>query len=254
MKLSTHKLNLKIAVICANFGGYDNCATQINHICDYNVFDWYYISDTNVNCNEWKLCNNFTYHINAVPSALNNDFNRMYSKYYKAQSINIDIFKTYNYIIWIDASFIIQNINFVNDILKLISTTDNKIFLFEHSQRNNIKDEYLESYKLQKYKNQDLLRQITKYYKNGYTEGLYENGFIIYKNCDEIKELMNDWWNEIIIYSYQCQISLAYILYKYKIKIKLLNEPSFIKGTECGFASRGSIWNNKLIGYVRCHI
>jgi len=242
----------KIAVISANFGGYDNNPTNLSKIKNYKNFDWYYITDNkNIKNSYWNICLNYMYH-NNIKKIHNNDENRMYSKFYKTQIINIDLFRNYEYIIWIDASFIITNNNFIYDINNLITKNlNNNFFIFEHSERTNIKDEYIESIKIKnKYLNQNLDKQITDYYNNNYKNGLYENGFFIYKNNSIMNNIMNEWWNEIQKYSYQCQISLAYVLSTNNIKPYLLNEPDFIKGDIQG---KGSIWNNKLIGYVRDH-
>ena len=244
----------KIAVISANFGGYDDKPTDLSKIKNYKNFDWYYITDNkNIKNSCWKICFNYMYHINNIKNFHNNDTNRMYSKFYKTQIINIDLFRKYEYIIWIDASFVITNNNFIDDINNLITKNLNEnFFIFEHSERTNIKDEYIESIKnIKKYSNQDLHKQITDYYNKNYKDGLYENGFFIYKINSIINNVMNEWWNEIQEYSYQCQISLAYVLPNNNINPYLLNEPDFVKGKIQG---NGSIWNNNLIGYVRNHI
>jgi hypothetical protein len=243
----------KIAVISVNFGNYDNNPTDIKNIHNYDYFDWYYITDNKeIISNSWNIITYYDYHIKNINKFHNNDFNRMYSKFYKTQIINIEFFNKYEYFIWIDASFIINNINFIKDIISLLTNNPKEIlYIFEHSERDNIKEEANTSITLQKYNKQNLNNQIEFYYSNGYKTNLYESGFMIYKNNFIINKLMNDWWNEIIKYSYQCQLSLPYILFKNNIKPYLLNEKQFVKGKNISY---GSIWKNNLIGYMRNHI
>ena len=246
--------NYKIAVICLNYGNYDSIESNITNIKDYHIFNWFYLTD-NIKNNDkqygWKYMNDLKYHNIYIDKIHNNDTNRMISKFYKTQLLNITSMNNFDYIIWMDASIIIENTYFISDILNLITNNkESEFFIFEHSERNNIKDEYFASFFLEKYKNQDLENQINNYYNNNYKDGLYESGFFIYKNNFNIKKMMNNWWEEIQKYSYQCQLSLPYVLQKNNINIFKLNEPDFVKGVVMG---NGSVWKNKLCGYVRNH-
>jgi hypothetical protein len=245
--------NGEIAVVSVNFGSYDSTSTDIRNIGNYGYFDWFYITDNiNISNNGWTILSREKYHLENIPTIHNNDPNRMYSKFYKTQLLNIESFFTkYKYIIWLDASFIIENVNFVEDILRLLNGNQQEdFFIFEHSERDSVQLEYLASITLSKYFNQNLDVQVKKYYLDGYRTGLYETGFMIYKVNQKIIMLMDDWWDEIQKYSYQCQVSLPYVLYKNNIKPYLLNEPSFKKGIPQG---NGSVWRNNLVGYVRNH-
>ena len=240
-----------IAVISCNYGDYDKSVSNINNIKNKNYFDWYYFTDkfTNIK-NGWNIITKNYYNIDNDfnhKKIHNNNNNYMYSKYIKCQHHKIDILKKYKYIIHLDGSFEITNINFVNDILSIIRK--NIFFIFEHYYRNTIEEEYIISNTIKKYENQNMLMQIKRYYKNKYIDNtLYESGFFIYKKTNKTIKLMNEWFNEIIDYSFQDQISLPYIIQKYNINPYILNENNFIKKN-----INGSVWNNKLIGYVREH-
>jgi len=238
--------NKEVVVITCNFGNYDLNDNDIRKLNNYNLFDWVYFSDNKIEDKGYLNIND-----NLFPDSiniLNNDKDRMKSKFYKFQSINFNFIKDYKYIIWMDASIIIENNNFVNDIVSIIKNNlDIDIFLFEHYKRNSILEEYLECKDYDKYKNQNLKKQIEFYYSKGLDDNkLFESGFLIYKNNDKIINMMNDWWKETINYGYQCQISLPYVLYTNKINFKLLNEDNFVKGN-----LNGSIWINKLFGRVK---
>ena len=242
-------LNKEIAVVTANIGIYDKEATNLQIINNYNYFDWYYFVDEKSRnlSNDW----NVTYlDINNHKINFHNNINMMYAKYFKVQSNKIELLQKYKYIIWIDSSIIINNINFVLDILNIIQENYNTdFFIYEHYCRNNIYDELNISINLDKYNNLNIIGQVDNYYYNNYKDtNLYEAGFFIYKNNNLMHIILNEWWDEIIKYSYQDQISLPYILWKNNIIPNILNDEDFVKGE-----LQGSIWNNKLIGYVRDH-
>lgn len=243
----------QIAVISANFGMYDDLPSNIKKLLiDYNYFDWYYFMDI-PKLNK-KIINGWTFiysndHKNTQHIRhIHNNKNMMYAKYYKCQSNNIKILNKYEYIIWMDASIEITNKIFIYDILNLINK-NNDFYIFEHAQRQDIRNEYIISTSINKYNNQDMLGQINFYYSNGFKDNiLYECGFFIYKQNSIVNKLFNDWWYQILKFSYQDQLSFPYVVFQNKIKPYLLNEPNFIKRS-----NNGSIWNNKLIGYVKCH-
>jgi GR25 family glycosyltransferase involved in LPS biosynthesis len=239
-------MNKEIAVICCNYGNYDINENNINKLNNNNIFDWYYFTDAKINLDNWNVINN-DYHSNNIKNVHNNDINRMISKYYKFQSLNINILQKYKYLIWMDTAIVIENKDFVNNIINLVISNNNEIFIFEHYKRDSIKDEFFESMNLYKYKNQNMIKQVKEYIKNGLCDNkLYETGFIVYKNCESIKKLMNDWWNEINLHSYQCQISAPYVFYKNNIDPFILNEFNFKKQH-----LEGSVWKNNLYGYVK---
>jgi GR25 family glycosyltransferase involved in LPS biosynthesis len=240
------KSNKEVVVITCNFGNYDLNENNILQLNNNNLFDWIYFSDSKINSNGYLniIDNYFPETINI----LNNDKNRMKCKFYKFKSINFNFMKNYKYIIWMDASIIIENKNFVNDVISIIQNNlDIDLFLFEHYKRKTIYEEYIESKDYPKYNNQNLKGQIEFYKSIGFIDNnLFESGFLIYKNNNKIINMMNDWWNETLKYGYQCQISLPFVIFKNKINFKLLNENNFTKGK-----LDGSIWKNKLFGRVK---
>lgn len=244
-------LKKDIAVISCNYGNYDDSLSNINSIKNKKYFDWYYFTDEFINIkNGWNIITKNYYNIDndfSHKKIHNDNNNYMYSKYIKCKHNKIDLLKKYKYIIHLDGSFEITNINFVNDILSIIRK--NIFFIFEHYYRNTIKEEYIESKNIKKYNNQNMLMQIEKYYNNKYIDKtIYESGFFIYKKTNKTIKLMNEWFDEIFNCSFQDQLSLPYIIWKYNINPYFLNENNFIKKN-----IDGSVWNNKLIGYVREH-
>jgi hypothetical protein len=241
-------LEKDIAVITANIGKYDKEPTNILNLDYYEYFDWYYFTDNIINYNYgWQYINNIS--DICIDKIHNNNLNMMYAKFYKIQANKLDILNKYKYIIWLDSSIEINNNNFVIDILNLLQNNKNNFYIFEHYIRNTIREEYEISKTIAKYDNQEMYEQINNYYNKNYIDNkLYEAGFFIYKNTTNISKMLNDWWFEIIKYSYQDQLSLPYVIQKNNIIPYLLNESHFIKNY-----LPGSVWNNKLIGFVRNH-
>ena len=233
-----------IALITANYGNYD-IIKEIN-INNKDFFDWYLFTDhniDNIDNKDYKVINyplDFDY-------AHNNDFNRLYAKYIKCQALNIDILTKYKYIIWTDNSLKITNKNLIQDIIHLLESKE-ELYFYDHSHRNNINDEYEISKLFSKYNNSKMDEQIQKYNEQFTNNNLYESGIFIYKNNEDNIKLFNDWWEEIINYSYQCQLSLPYVLWKNNKTPFLLNDKNFIKKHK-----KGSVWNNKLFGLIYNH-
>jgi hypothetical protein len=231
-----------IAVITANYGDYDTIK-DIN-INNKDYFDWYLFTDCSVNTTHYNVIQyplHFEY-------AHNNDFNRLYAKYIKCQALNIDILKKYKYIIWTDSSLKIKNNNLIQDVIHLLKNKKD-LYFYDHCCRNNINDEYKLSKKLSKYNNSKLDEQMKKYNEDLFINtSLYETGIFIYKNNVDNIKLFNEWWEENINYSYQCQLSLPYVLWKNNKTPFLLNDANFIKKN-----IKGSVWNNKLFGTIYKH-
>ena len=236
---------IKVAVITCNINNYDTYQNNINDIYNNKLFDWFYIGDTDINGLNFINVSNFKeefikYNILDKPD--------LQCKYFKTNLINFDIFKKYNYLIWMDAS-IILNKNFVLDTINNIKKNYD-IYLFKHKKNLNISEEFTDSICLSKYYKYDmnLYKQCKDYLKN-YPTSLYENGFyIIKKNNYNIKKIFQNWWEEIIKYkSTQCQISLSYVIDSKNIKIYLLNEKFSIK-----YDLNKNIWINNLF-HVKLH-
>ena len=231
----------KIAIITSIYGEYDVLKEQ--NINNKNIVDWYCFTDSkNLKSKGWNI-NNIPYHMNEFNEYYSNlkkdnlkHYNMMSAKYYKINSHKVDILQKYDYYIWIDGSIFLQK-DFIKNIYKVINKTNKEVIHFKHSARDNIKDEYLFSKDMMKYKMINLYKQYNDYIKYGFTDnkGLYENTIIIRKNVKKINNAFEKWFQENIKYGFQDQISLPYIYWKYNINPYLINE---------------NVFNNKLYSYV----
>lgn len=246
-----------IAIVSANYGGYDASPSNLTTLYNIGAVDWYYFTDNHtVEDPVWNIIHTKEAPCNSM-AAHNRDLNRLYSKYYKIQAAHHNpLLEKYKYVVWMDASVLIENKYFVRDICNLIQENREKdLFIFEHYFRDNIREELNASLLLKsdKYKYQDIRKQVDTYLKDeAFAKQKYmlsETGFFILKKSETTKRCMDDWWTENIKYSFQCQLSLPYVVYKNQVAVYRLNEPNFVK-----HAKPGSVWKNKLFGHVRTHV
>lgn len=222
---------MKIAVVCANFGDYDEVYSNPNLI-DKEKFNWYLFTDNNnLNSDFWTVVTNDNYLSNVIEGK--NDFkelkensqtwNMMAAKYYKLQTHKLSFLKDYDYFVWIDSSISILNNNFVNDLLEMLNNGDIELINFIHPERDNIIDEGNLSIRMDKYQNQDILKQVDNYTSLGFNEkGLFWCGFFCRKNNIKMNKIFDDWWIENIQKSFQDQLSYPYVLWKNNKKPDLI--------------------------------
>jgi hypothetical protein len=239
IELFKNKKELKIACITSIYGEYDNLKTP--NINGLEYIDWYCFTDNNnIKSNIWKIINR-PYHIENMKKEFNNYknhynnisdiniLNMMSAKYYKIMTHEIDILKKYDYYIWIDGSIFLRP-TFLNNIIEIINQDNINLINFKHSVRDNVRDEVITSIEMDKYKNQEIIKQYNEYLEKGFLDkrGLYENTVIIRRNNKIINNLFNKWWIHNLKYSYQDQISYPYILSKYNLNPDyIINENVF---------------------------
>ena len=237
----------KIALVTVNLNKYDS--VKINSTKN----DWYYITDTDtINENKDKGLNYifidvnhlFKYGINLNELSQNNP--SFISKLIKTKSIAIKLFKCYQYVIWIDASIKIK-MDFDIKVKQLISYNYD-LYIYRHYSNENIFEEYSIASTLEKYYtfNNNMYEAMNQYIKNGTSNGLYETGFIIYKNVTLVHKFTKDWFEEIKKYGNECQLSFpTAINNNKKLSIFNLNTLSSVKGQQLG-----SVWNNDMFEVV----
>jgi hypothetical protein len=233
-----------IVIVTSNFGNNnENKNDFIGNILNKEYFDWYYFTNSNSKIEGWNIINNNYYEKLGVKL---ND-NNLKIQFYKTQNINIDLLNKYSYIIWIDPNMIIDNLNFVNDIINLLEKNINsELFIFENYAYNSVNEEQINNLDLNNTIKTKLINQLNSYIENGYTNNkLYESGFLIYKNNDNNKKLMNDWWFESKNDINLTNLSFSYVISKNIIISYILNEGNFTKGK-----IEGSINKNNLIGHI----
>ena len=212
-----------IAIILCNYTNYN-----INPIKLNSNIKWFYMTnctDINVDINNIEIIND-DYHTQYVN--FNNNANKnkelLIETFYKTQILNLDKINNYKYILWIDKNV---NIDTINNLLNNIKTIlKNKHDIFIYSSNKNIRNEHKDASLLLIYDNQKLFEQVKKNTYNN-INNIYNTNFIIYKNCEEIKIMMNNWWKEINDYSLNDNISFSYVLHKNTIQYKILSNNIF---------------------------
>ena len=202
------KKNYKVAVLTSNYGNYDYFH-DIDNIKNYKIFDWYYFTDDEkIKSNYWNIIKK-KYHDSKSNSMMS-------EKYYKIQHHNIDIIKDYDYIIWIDSAFNITNDNFVLDTIELIE--NNNFVINYNPELKTIKEELHGSFQVHTKYGNTIENQYNSYIKDGLPSNFinYSAGFFIKKLNDKLNKFFDKWWNEILNYSFNDQISLSYLSWKNK--------------------------------------
>ena len=101
------------------------------------------------------------------------------------------------------------------------------IVMNEHRTRNKVSDEMKSvlSFKKEKIEVIQIIKE--RYKKNKFPDnlGLIEASFILRRhNEKDCINIMEKWWNEIKMYSHRDQLSICYVLWKEKKKIKLIDK------------------------------
>lgn len=190
---------MKVAVYRTIFGNYENIKPILNQSID---FDYYCITD-NV---ELTLPGCKT----IVPLYPRQDLHpRLRAKYFKLFPYEIPELNNYDVTIYIDGSINITDSDFIAWCLRNLK---GDMLLFKHPQRNCIYDEFNASKELNKYKNEMQDCQLTFYSSfHPRKAGLYACGVLVRRDSDILRKVMHCWWDEIIKYSWQDQVSLPVV-------------------------------------------
>lgn len=134
----------------------------------------------------------------------------------------------YEYTIWLDANFIINNADAINYYMR--ECKSNKILLYRHfclggMHRKCILEEARFSWRNHEYRQEKMQDQVQQYFnveKYPINNGLYQSGFLFRNNKDIDVINFNALWNAEILkwctVKPQCQVSLPYCLWKSNIK------------------------------------
>ena len=198
-KLIEDVKNSKIAIYTSFIGNYDNLKDPefIDDNCDYICFT----DNTSVKSEIWKI----------IPIETSNLDNNRIAKQFKV--LPHKYLKEYKYSFWIDGSFRITGSirEYVCKYLK------NPILNVVHDERDCIYEETNFSSSMARYPTAILTKQIEYYKSKKFPAhyGLISGGFIFRQhNNPKVIQLMEDWWEEILKYTNQDQISYVYVCWK----------------------------------------
>ncbi|WP_296796680.1 glycosyltransferase domain-containing protein [uncultured Methanobrevibacter sp.] len=189
----------EIVIYTAFTGGYDSLKEP--QFKDDNVRYVCFTQDSNLKSDTWDI-------IRMEDSTL--DDNRI-AKQYKV--FPNKYFPDDKYSFWIDGSFKIKG-SIREYIYKYVNSS---MLTVVHPERDCIYDEAAQSLPHPRYSNFTITKQVEKYRSEGMPAhyGLPVLGAIFRKHNDpEIVSLMNQWWEEIINYTNQDQLSFTYLMWK----------------------------------------
>lgn len=195
----------KGVIYTAVFGGYEEIFTPkfINENIDYICFT----DDANLKSNFWD--------IRLVTDLEHLDNTR------KARTLKILPHKylgEYDFSIWVDAGFEI-----VYDVEKFLNrySTSAKLLSVRHTERDCIYDEANVCIAAKLDDENKINNQMERYKSEGYPQknGLIESGVLYRKHKDQqIINVMNDWYYEVMNFSKRDQLSFNYVAWKHKLK------------------------------------
>jgi hypothetical protein len=217
---------MKVCVYSAIYGGYD----QIKPIakqsveCDFLMF----IDEEIAHETQWQT--------RIAKMSLVHP--RMNAKFFKVLPHHCSELLKYDVLIWIDGSAEITSGTFVEEVL---SQLKGDLMVFKHPEdRDCIYQEAEYCKNMPKYIDSQIDTQVEHYREMGYPEhkGLYACGMMVYRLNNDLKLLLESWWDQISTWSYQDQISFPFALYLYDYKPDIFEY---------------NLWDNPLIKFHQVH-
>jgi len=148
------------------------------------------------------------------------------------------MFPDHDIYIWLDAALSLQRPDCLEWYLDQLG--DNDFAIYKHPNRHNIRqevqhiEEKLEQdhwYIKPRYENGLHRENLDQILATGYKDNaLYHSGAFVYRNTGKVQEMLKEWWYQGTRYFSCDQIPLPYLLHKYQIKVKVLEEPIYKTG------------------------
>jgi len=193
-----------MVIYTANYGGYD----RLNPICEHKSVKYVCFTDNkDLKADGWQIEHR------DVLKALHP---RMRAKW----------FKMFGYREFSEPSiYVDSNMEIISQLFfhRIPMFSKNGISIYKHPEKRDCIYQEAEYCKdMDKYKEQPIMEQVEYYKKQGMPEhfGLWACG-VIYRSRleNEYHHLFDKWWTENQMRTYQDQLSLPYLLWKYQLKI-----------------------------------
>lgn len=230
----------RVAVVTANFGGYDSLKEPQG---PHEGVDFFYFTDQiPADPNQprppsrWHIVTT-PYHQEFAPLpgahfAPSDERpqvrSMMRAKFFKTQAHRLDLLQRYTHILWLDASFQLRDVR-IQDYVDT-ELQHQPCAMFRHSARGQIYDEaiyvmqHMDSpYLYSRYHELNMAAQILDYALKGFDimrpDSLWEMGcFILARGHPAMQACMNQWWRENQWHGFQDQLSLPYCLWQHQIQ------------------------------------
>lgn len=181
---------------------------QVSSVVEHNIV---YLNDTN-----------FPPRFNALHPRLQSKIPKM---------LAFELFPDYDYYLWTDSNITLKTSETLETIYN--KCCENDIVLFKHHVRNFLHEEFSFMFEnaslpyLEKYINESFEEQLREYKRtceNFVELPLYEMGCFMYKNTETMRATLKEWFYQNARYSIQDQLSIPYVLDKFKPTIGILGE------------------------------
>ena len=192
---------MKIAVITANIGGFDN----ENIIPPQDIaFDRFYITDSNCPFPGYKIDN------------------RLKAKFFKMLAHKI--WPGYDVFVWIDGNIQVKAGNFISRMIQTLG--DGDVVISRHSERSSvyeeadfIHDEIKKGHKYLKVRyNGEIIKREVESFGSGLT-GLYWCGCFARVNNEKVNKAYDDWFIDNVMWSNFDQTNFVYEVHKHQLKV-----------------------------------
>ncbi len=183
-----------VAVITANLGGYDTLRPFPEQTVPVDM-----VAYTDGPADGWDV---------VAPGGMH-AHPRMLAKVPKCRP---DLFTDAEVNVWLDASIEVVSPRFVEWLLGQLGDAD--LAMFAHPQRDSLLAEAWESKPMPKYEGQPVVEQATEYLASGHDDryGLWAGCVIVSRPSQRVRALGDAWLREQLLWTYQDQISLPYLL------------------------------------------
>ena len=193
--------NNKIVIYTAFTGDYDSLKEPdfIDDNCDYVCFS----DNPNLSSDTWKI----------IPMEESTLDNNRKAKQYKV--LPHKYFPDYKYSFWLDGTFKIKGS--IREYIYKYIKANSKMLCVIHTERDCLYEEYEASKIIPRYPRAVMEEQVKSYREEGFPEhyGLAVLGAIFREHNDlEVIKLMEGWWDEIIKFTNQDQLSFGYVAWK----------------------------------------
>lgn len=223
-----------VAVICSVFGDYDYIKEPkgLHPHADFYLFTD--LKESDLSQSRWKGIRDAWYKDNtertvnySVHSTSEPIRNMMRAKYYKTQWSHLELLQKYDYIIWVDGSFQVLDVDLLSFCQRVVA--DKPMAFFQHSQRNNILEEVKFCVDFcKRYEDLPMQQQLKNYTDQHFditTTHLLELGCFVCQNRNtSVTRVFDQWWQEIQFYGYQDQISMPFVLWQSTLPFTIISK------------------------------
>jgi hypothetical protein len=212
---------MMVCLLVANLGGIDTdprAGYVAQELPPGWVFDFFYFDEAN-----------FPLRASAMAPRLQAKIPKM---------LGWDMVPTYDYYIWLDSAFRIRSPDCVRWFVEQCAGFD--IALFSHNKRNSIGSEMAfmqrkmrkgDRYLIDRYGSEPFEAQVERYLRDPDFEdsALYAAGAFIYSKdlVSRPDNALKEWFHQTVVGSVQDQLSLPWVLSKFKARVKVLPLPMF---------------------------